>query len=93
MYRSTLPSVLALAAALFAGGCNFDRPEMDDAIGAPTAMAAAPAAPQGQEVSLMFEAAPRAAARKRIEPFLGQVRQQRGPRQAEGGHLGLSNHG
>jgi len=55
MLRSTLPTLLALAAALLAGGCNLDRPDMDDGV-VPTAMAAAPVAPQGQEVFRMFEA-------------------------------------
>src|SRR6478752_2670195 len=49
MLRSTLPTLLALAAALLAGGCNLDRPDMDDGV-VPTAMAAAPVAPKGQEV-------------------------------------------
>jgi len=55
MLRSTLPTVLALAAALLAGGCNLDQPDVDDAV-VPTAMASAPAAPQGQELFKMFEA-------------------------------------
>jgi len=55
MLRSTLPFTLfAIAAAVLAAGCNLDRPEMDDAI-VPTALAAAPAAPQGQELFRMFE--------------------------------------
>ena len=56
MLRSTLPlSLFALAAALLTGGCNLDRPEMDDAI-VPTAMATAATPPQGQELFRMFDA-------------------------------------
>jgi hypothetical protein len=56
MLRSTLPFTLfAIVAAGLVAGCNLDRPEVGDAI-MPTAMATAPAAPQGQELFRMFDA-------------------------------------